>query len=204
MKSTKSLNSLKTDNYRKHTAKNPLQKYFINNFFNSLIVEVKRLSPRTILDAGCGEGFTLEKLRENNIGQTLTGIDFSESAIQIGHKVHPQLILKKGSIYEIPFKTNQFDLVMCTEVLEHLEYPEKALTELKRVTKSYCIISVPNEPWFMLGNFLRGKNISRFGNDIEHIQHWSRSGIITLVGGFFDIIEIKSTFPWTLLAGKKI
>ena len=192
-----------TDNYKKHTARNPIQKLLINNFFRNLLAEAKNLDPISVLDAGCGEGFTLEKFRRNNIGQELTGIDFSEAAIKIGRKLHNELTLQPGTIYHIPFKANSFDLVICTEVLEHLEHPEKALAELQRVSKKYCIITVPHEPWFMLANFLRGKNISRWGNDIEHIQHWSRRRINRLVSKYFYVTEVKNPFPWTLLVAKK-
>jgi ubiquinone/menaquinone biosynthesis C-methylase UbiE len=192
-----------TDNFRKHTAKNPLQRFFIDNFFRTLIAEARLLDPETVLDAGCGEGFTLSKFRNEKIGKELTGIDFLDRAIKIGKELHPDLNLKTGSIYEMPFKDKSFDLVLCTEVLEHLEYPEKALAELERVTKKNCLISVPNEPLFMAANFLRGKNLSRFGNDIEHIQHWSKRGIAKLIGKYFEVIEVRNPFPWTLVAASK-
>lgn len=194
---------LATDNYKKHTSQNPIQKFLINNFLNALIRETKALKPRSILDAGCGEGFILEKLRGENIGDELVGIDFSKRAIQIGKRLHRHLSLKQGTIYHIPFEANSFDLVICCEVLEHLEYPEKAMSELARVTRKYCIISVPNEPWFRLANFLRGKNISRLGNDIEHIQRWSRSGIKAAAEKYFDVISLKSPFPWSLVVARK-
>lgn len=192
-----------TDNYRKHTTQNPVQKFLINNFLRILLDEAGKLNPRSILDVGCGEGFTLEKLRENKIGEELVGIDFSGQAIQIGKKLHPHLSLKPGTIYHIPFKDNSFDLVICNEVLEHLEYPEKGLSELQRVSNKNCIISVPHEPWFMLANFLRAKNISRWGNDIGHIQHWSRQEISAIAGKYFKVIDIKNPFPWTLLVARK-
>lgn len=194
---------LSTDNYKKHTTQNPVQKFLIDNFLSTLLKEATKLRPRSILDVGCGEGFILEKLRESKIGEELVGIDFSKDAIQIGKGLHPKLSLKVGSIYDIPFKPNSFDLVICSEVLEHLENPEKALLELERVTKKNCIISVPHEPWFMLANLLRGKNISRWGNDIEHIQHWSRSGIHSMVGKYFYVTAIKNPFPWTLVVANK-
>lgn len=194
---------LSTDNYKKHTTQNPVQKFFINNFLKTLLNEAGKLKPQSILDVGCGEGFTLENLRTNKIGQELVGIDLSKEAIQIGKELHPNLSLKPGTIYHIPFKPNSFDLVICSEVLEHLQHPEKALLELKRVTKNNCIISVPHEPWFMLANLLRAKNISRWGNDIEHIQHWSTPGINAMVGKYFDVTAIKNPFPWTLLVTKK-
>lgn len=194
---------LNTDNYKKHTTQNPAQKFLINNFLKTFLNEAKKLSLQSILDVGCGEGFTLEKLRENKIGKELTGIDFSKSAIEIGKNLHPDLSLKLGTIYHIPFKPNSFDLIICSEVLEHLKYPEKALQELVRVTKKNCIISVPNEPWFMLANLLRGKNLSRWGNDIEHIQHWSKRGISAIVEKYFAVTVVKNPFPWTLLVAKK-
>lgn len=192
-----------TDNLKKHTSKNPLQKYLINNFLKTLLKEAGKPKPQSVLDVGCGEGFTLQKLRENKIGEKLVGIDFSDRAIQIGKKLNPGISLKPGTIYDIPFKDNSFDLVICSEVLEHLEHPEKALLELRRVTKKNCIISVPHEPWFMLANFLRGKNISRLGNDIEHIQHWSKDEINETVKKYLEVTAIKNPFPWTLLVAKK-
>jgi len=67
-------------------------------------------------------------------------------------------------------------MVLCTEVLEHLENPEKGLKELIRVSSKYILLSVPNEPFFMLENLVRLKNVSRLGNDIEHINHWTFFG----------------------------
>ena len=159
-----------TSNYRKHTSKNPLQKLLINNFFNSLLAAIKDLKVDSVLDAGCGEGFTLNKLYENKIGKRLEGVDFLKTAVELGKKTHPHLKLRQGTIYHLPFEDNSFDLVICTEVLEHLENPKKGLSELIRVSKKYLLLSVPNEPFFMMANFLRGKNLSRWGNDIEHIQ----------------------------------
>lgn len=194
---------LSTDNYKKHTTKNPIQKFLIDNFIQTLIREVDKVHPQSILDVGCGEGFILENLRQKKIGKELTGIDFSAHAIEIGKKLHPKISIQHGNIYNLPFPADSFDLIICCEVLEHLEFPEKALIEIKRVTKNNCVISVPNEPWFMLANFLRGKNISRCGNDIEHIQNWSSRGISKLISKYFYITALKNPFPWSLVVVKK-
>lgn len=191
-----------TDNFRKHTTKNSLQKFLINVFYDVVIREIQSIQPRTILDAGCGEGFTLEKLREHNVGEELEGVDLAH-AVNLGRQMYPHLTLKVGSIYALPYADDSFDVVICSEVLEHLEYPEKALHELRRVTKRYCVITVPHEPFFRLANFLRGKNISRWGNDIEHIQHWSRRGITRLVKKYFTVRKVKTSFPWTIVVVEK-
>lgn len=197
-----------TDNFRKHTTKNPLQKFFITNFEKTLAKEVEKLGVNSILDAGAGEGFTLEYLRTQKIGKTYEGIDFLKTAVEIGNKVHPKVKLKQASIYKLPYKDKSFDLVLCTEVLEHLEDPKKALKELFRVSGRYVLLSVPNEPIFMGSNFLRGKNWSRFGNDIEHINRWTFFGFESFVkknaGTKAKVIVRKYPFPWTMLIFKKV
>ena len=192
-----------TDNFKKHSSKNPLQRFLIGKFLDILISETEALHPKKILDAGCGEGFTLERLRTRSIGQVLKGVDLQQKAIELGRQVHPQLDMQQGSVYELPFENDTFDVVICSEVLEHLEHPEKALKELGRVTRKYIVISVPNEPLFRIANFLRGKNMSRWGNDIEHIQHWSSRGIAEFAGKEFEVKKIRTPFPWTILVGEK-
>jgi ubiquinone/menaquinone biosynthesis C-methylase UbiE len=145
----------------------------MNRFFDEIIQIIKPLKIQNILDVGCGEGFTLKRIYDSGIKSKAEGIEYLDSAIKIGKKENPSIKIKKGTIYKLPYPDNKFDLVICTEVLEHLENPELALMELKRVSNKYVLISVPNEPFFMLANLLRGKNISRWGNDIEHINHWT-------------------------------
>ena len=160
-------------NFVKHTSKNPIQKLLIKNFYSSLISLAKPLKAESILDTGCGEGFTINLLIKNGIGEKIEGIEFSKEAISLGKKLFPKAKIEQGSIYSLPYKSNSFDLVLCNEVLEHLENPQKAMSEIFRVTKSFLIISIPNEPFFMISNFLRGKNILRFGNDSGHVNHWN-------------------------------
>ncbi len=195
----------KTDNFRKHTSKNPFQKFLINNFYKNLLSIIKDLKIDSVLDVGCGEGFTLNKLHQNRIGEKLEGVDFQETAIEIGTKLHPDLKLKQGNIYGLEYKDNSFDLVMATEVLEHLKDPKKALSEIQRVSSRYVLLSVPNEPFFMIANFLRGKNLSRWGNDIEHIQHWTSKSFRQFIihNSEFKIFAVRHSFPWTLLLLEK-
>jgi len=193
-----------TSNYLKHTSKNPLQRYLIDCFYDVLIELALKTSPLSILDTGCGEGFTLERLRKECVGRRLIGIDNSKLALKLGRKLHPKLDLIQGDLYKLPYKRNTYNLVICSQVLEHLTKPQDALAEAVRVSKGHLIITVPNEPFFMLANFLRGKNISRFGNHIEHVQHWTYTGFKKfLEKQNLKILFITSSFPWTLVLVEK-
>lgn len=201
----------KTTNLEKHTTKNPIGRFFLNNFLSTVVDVVKPLNPQSILDVGCGEGFTLFRLEKEKIGEKLEGIDAVGEAIDIGKKLHPNLTLKTGDVYNLRYEDDSFDVVLCTEVLEHLEFPRKALKELIRVSQKYVLITVPNEPFFTWQRILRGKNILKLGAHPEHIQHWSAEGFEKFVkrekslpaGRQVKITAKRHPFPWTMLLLRK-
>lgn len=187
-------------NYNKHTSKRFTQRFLVSNFYKSLINLIKPLNAETILDVGCGEGFTLANLAKNKIGKSCVGVEQSKDTITVAGKLHPGIKIKQGSVYNLPFKDGSFDLVICTEVLEHLESPEKALSELVRVSKKHVVVSVPSEPWFMLTNFVRGRYFTSFGNVPGHIKHWGKSGFLSFLRREgHKIKSVRSPFPWTLV-----
>lgn len=192
-----------TSNYRKHTSKNPIQKYLINNFLRTIFLCLEGLAINKVLDAGCGEGFVLSEFNNRGIGNLLEGIECSEQALNTGRELFPYLLLKHGDIYHLPYQDNSFDLVLCTEVMEHLVEPDKALDEIMRVSGQYCLFSVPNEPVFMISNLLRGKNISRLGNDIDHVNHWSSGAFENFISRKLNVVNVKKPFPWTVVLSKK-
>lgn len=195
---------LETTNYLKHAKGNFFQKFLINNFYQTLESVIKPVKPVKILDVGSGEGFTLVRLSRCKIGKILEGVDYSEDALKLGRKMYPNINLKQGDIYKLPYRDNSFDLLICTEVLEHLQNPQKAIAELKRVTSKYVVFSVPNEPFFTLANFLRGKYLKTFGNHPEHINHWVNGGFKKFLRkNGFRISAARTPFPWTMVLGRK-
>lgn len=193
---------METTNFKKHTSKNPLKTFFLSIYFKVMLSELKKLRIDSVLDVGCGEGFILNKLKSENIGKYWQGIDYAKEAIEIGRKIHPDLNLKQGSIYSSGFNDNSFDLVICTEVLEHLEDTKKALKEVLRISKKYVLLSVPNEPLFLLSNF------TQWGKDIGHINHWTFWSFENFVkknaGVPIKILKRRYPFPWTMLLLEKL
>jgi 2-polyprenyl-3-methyl-5-hydroxy-6-metoxy-1,4-benzoquinol methylase len=187
-------------NYKKYTSKNPLMGIVTSKFMKDLSEIIAALeNVNSIIDIGCGEGFIINCLNKTDI----TGVDISKKALCIAKLKNPGCNFCAGSIYDVSFKKNSFDLVIATEVLEHLENPENALQEIKRISKNYCIFSVPNEPYFRTMNFLRGKNLARLGNDIEHVQNWSSGEFVKLIEKYFYVVDVKKPFPWTMVLCRK-
>jgi ubiquinone/menaquinone biosynthesis C-methylase UbiE len=194
---------MQTTNLEKHTNQNPVSRFFLNNFKQLLLEQTKKIKPESILDVGAGEGFTLEMFRQKHIGKKLEGIEYMDDALQLAKKLHPNVTIKKGDIYKLPYKADTFDLIICTEVLEHLDDPRKALIELKRVTKKYLILSVPNEPLFTVQRVLRGKNVLKLGAHPEHIQHWNAKSFENFVAQELSIKDVRTPLPWTMITAKK-
>jgi len=103
------------------------------------------------------------------------------------------------SIYDLDPQEDRADLVVCCEVLEHLEDPEKALQVLRSISGTRLILSVPLEPVWRMLNMARGKYWNEWGNTPGHIQHWSRQEFIGLVEKYFRVIEVRSPLPWTMV-----
>lgn len=100
------------------------------------------LNAKTVVDVGCGNGLFLNYLKANHSSafERLCGVERSESAIR-----HVETERIVSSIDEIALPDNEFDLVSCQEVIEHL--PEgifdQSIEELGRISNKYILISVP-------------------------------------------------------------
>jgi len=189
-------------NTRKYQTSNPVVKRLINAFYSRLIEIIGPLSPTTVLDAGCGEGETLRRLI-SSLPKKIDAIDVDPECIHRAVIGMPNIRFSVQTIYDLHFEPDSFDLVLCLEVLEHLQFPEKAVIELARVCRKDLIISVPHEPLFRIGSFLRGKYISRLGNHPEHLWKWNRESIKGLLAKKLDLIQIYSSLPWLLIHARK-
>lgn len=93
-----------------------------------------------VLDVGCGRGFLAERL--NRSFERVTGCDI---VLDEDLPETPGLRFVQGSVEDLPFADNEFDTVVCTHTLEHVQRIDAALEELRRVAKRRLIIVVPRE-----------------------------------------------------------
>jgi SAM-dependent methyltransferase len=190
-------------NRQKHESNNPIQRALIGHFHRRLSDVVRELAPEDILDVGCGEGYALSALREHAIACPMTGIDLSPDAIEHAKLRLPQAEFRVQNALELAESGRTYDLVMMTEVLEHIEDPARMLPVLERIARRYVVVSVPWEPFFRGLNFMRGKHVTAFGNDPEHVNHWGRSAFLRFIGQRFDVRDAPWVFPWTLVGSAR-
>lgn len=98
------------------------------------IKDIFDFHPGNVLVIGKGSGLVSEYLKLS--GVKTTTLDNDES-------LNPDVV---ASVLKIPFFDNEFDVVLCAQVLEHLPYEDfrQALLEIKRVAKIGAVVSLPH------------------------------------------------------------
>ena len=98
------------------------------------ISEVIRFKPASILEIGPGPGLVTSLLRK--LGYEVTTLDFADD---VGADI-------VASVLDMPFQDSEFDVVLCSQVLEHLPFEEfeRAISEISRVCQIGGVISLPH------------------------------------------------------------
>lgn len=188
----------------KYESKNPVARYLTGNFTKTIKHMILHIQEHidSITEVGCGEGYLINTIHSAIPHKKIRASDFSEKIIETAKEKFPHLDFYVRSIYDMR-PEDSADLILCCEVLEHLEFPEMALQKLNTITGKYCLFSVPNEPLWRFLNLIRGKYIHNFGNTPGHIQHWSLHQFVHLIKNYMDVVMVKFVLPWTLVLSKK-
>jgi SAM-dependent methyltransferase len=138
---------------------------------------VKKVGQGKILDIGCGHGYILSRLQSQQ--RLLYGLDIALGALKVARNWVEEGNFCVADAQSIPFKSNTFDYLLSTEVLEHIE-GDDAVRECYRVLKSggVALFTVPNSK----GPHGRG--------DPEHVRFFIFESIINLLEARgFEIIS---------------
>lgn len=178
-------------NLTKYTVDSRIYQWHIEQFLVCFSEMLASTAPQTVLDAGCGEGFSVGYLARKHPGVAFTGVDLSEGAVayaqaHFGDRVRFEV----GSVFALPFDDDAFDTVVCSEVLEHLDTPERAVAELKRVARRHVLITVPREPYFQWLNDL-GQALG-VSDDPGHVNFWTKQGFQDFIRAHFG----EARFAW--------
>lgn len=178
-----------------------------NLFFQFVKRNLPKKTGNIILDAGCGTGALMKKMR--SVGK-IYGIDVSNEALKFA-KSNGLKLLKKGSITNLPYKDNFFDAVYSVDVLYHKQVKSDltALKEINRVLKPGGILIIKNPAH----NWLRGSH-----DIVIHTKRrYSKAGLgrklkksgfeivkISYVNIFFFPVAIAKRLFDTLFGGKPV
>ncbi len=186
-----------SDHERKFLTKNPVRRACVSHFNGVIHRVVRRLAVDTALFAGCGEGFLMASLE--NLGlERVWGVDIDAGAVLRASQKLPGAGFAVGDLNQPPYLAGSADLVICLQVLEHIEDPKSVLREVLRLSRRYVLVSVPHEPFFRLGNLLFLRNLKRLGNAEGHVNHWGFLGFRQLLSGHHRLVWLRSPLPWLL------
>lgn len=141
---------------------------------------------KTVLDAACGVGYGSAMLAIQGKAIRVAGIDLSSEAIlearkRYGHLGNVQFQI--GTVEDLPFKDNIFDIYTSFETIEHVPDPNSLLREAVRVLKpdGVLLISTPNRTLTNPGSSFDGKPFNRF-----HLREWTMPEFDKLLREFFS------------------
>lgn len=181
------LNKKKTKLYEVYHTNRKLQKRIIrdNNFTYRELIKITKPHLKNIiniLDIGSGVG-TIDFYLASK-GKKVTGIEISRNAVDIAKKNAKFFKLDKqieyiNSAFPYKIKKKDYDLVLFSEVIEHLENDEKALNDIRNVLKpgGLLVITTPskNAPLYRLGL------LDNFEKEVGHLRRYTLEELKALV-----------------------
>ncbi|KAB2947785.1 MAG: methyltransferase [Candidatus Methanoperedens nitroreducens] len=149
---------------------------------------------KKVLDIGCGSGVLINMMANELFPEIAMGCDISLNILSQSKKLVPSNHYIRCDGLSLPFKNDTIDLVLITDLVEHVNQPDKLLYEVERVSKEMLII-IPIESGFFSDiafKFMRliglETNIERYG----HIHRFKSNKCKNLIEkSGFNIVNSK-------------
>lgn len=166
------------------------------------VVDAVPAGARRVLDVGCGGGIALHLLAQQRPEIEAVGVELSPRSAEAGRSLFG-VDIRIGSAAELPFDDEAFDVVLATELLEHLPHGvyDAARAEIARVTREAAIVTVPfRERRAVVSCPSCG---CRF-NPFYHLRRFEDADLATLLPGMrrteLHITWTRGFFPGVLAA----
>jgi SAM-dependent methyltransferase len=128
--------------------------------------ELSRLSFKSLLDVGCGEGSLLQMVGKAYPTVTLGGSELSETALRFCRQALPNAKFFKLDLQHEGALDDPYDVVLCVQVLEHLSDDVMALEKLRALCRRAAVISVP------------GGKLDEHGRKNGHYRHYTKQDLV--------------------------
>lgn len=162
-----------SNNLRKWEYGNGLYQRVLSRYLDRMAAQVKSIAPSSVLDAGCGEGYVYRGLRARGVDARWHGVDLSDGAVSYAAARSPEARWSTADLRRISVPDRHAELVLCSQVLEHIPSPEGVRDELARVSARWLLISVPLEPVFR--GICALTVAVGVGQDPGHVNFWTPS-----------------------------
>lgn len=183
------------DYYQTGVTKNLLQKIWHQGKVKAI---VDLMDPTTtkkkILDIGCASGWLLNEIVTRFTSMQGIGVDVYKDAIDYGNAKYPHLKLQVADGHSLPFPDNSVNIIVCSEVLEHVLSPQTVLSEMKRVLKpdGYAIIEMDSGNALFKIVWYWWTNIRHGVWEDAHIQKFNANKLMHMIEeAGFTIVETK-------------
>jgi SAM-dependent methyltransferase len=163
-----------SNNLRKWEYGNAIYQRVLARYLDRMAALVRRVAPATTLDAGCGEGYVYRGLRARGVQAQWQGVDLSEGAVRFAEARSPEATWAAADLRRLPFPERHAELVLCSQVLEHIPSPGSVRDELARVSARWLLVSVPLEPAFR--SICALTVAVGVGQDPGHVNFWTPRG----------------------------
>lgn len=158
---------------------------------------IETYAGKTILDIGCGHGVYGKELLKK--GYEYTGIEVNEDYAAEARKYLNVLHMRAEKLV---FPDKSFDTVIMLEVLEHLEDPYTALSEIKRVTRKNLVVSVPNiDP---MVNCVEYNLVMHHFMDHTHVNFFTPGMLERFLKNYFPHVMVREFGQFFNLSGHKL
>jgi 2-polyprenyl-3-methyl-5-hydroxy-6-metoxy-1,4-benzoquinol methylase len=186
--------------YDKYSSLHPIERRLVSGFLAQFDQLVDRTGAGEAHEVGCGEGELALRLAAG--GLQVRGSDAFTAVIGEARRraaaVGAEIDYETKPVEELDPDRDAAELVVCCEVLEHLEDPEAALETLGELARPWLIVSVPREPLWRALNVARLKYVRDLGNTPGHLHHWSRGAFLRFLGRRLEVVEVRNPLPWTM------
>jgi 2-polyprenyl-3-methyl-5-hydroxy-6-metoxy-1,4-benzoquinol methylase len=187
--------------YDKYGTSNPVARRLMAGFMGQLDELVDRTGAAEAHEVGCGEGELAMRLARRGI--RMRGTDafpqVLEEARRRASATEVEIDFEAAPVEELAPGRHAAELIVCCEVLEHLDDPERALDVLAGLARPWLLASVPREPLWRALNLARFSYVGELGNTPGHLNHWSKRNFVRFLTRRFEVIELRSPTPWTMV-----
>jgi SAM-dependent methyltransferase len=142
-------------------------------------------SGRRVLDAGCGLAYGAVILAEAGASEVV-GVDCASEVLDSVRADMPfGVILEEGDVTELPYANARFDLIVCFEVIEHLDNPDRALDEFHRILTDGGVLAVssPNREVYPPGN-------------PHHLHEYTPGELEEVLSRRFNVVRLERQHTW--------